>query len=247
VKHLPKSITGVLFVHGYNGNSYDMVELAEAAASRGMIARNMTLPGHEGHARNMLPFGWSDWADAVHKELILLKTQCDTVFMVGHSLGGSLVLHTAAHEQVDGVIAICPPLRLLPFSRQFLSVIKHFIPYLPTLREDIHDPEARRRYTKAQGEYRWTPVKPAESMLEGLLCLHTELPLVTVPTLIIASTRDHVVPIRDCQEIYSLLGSPEKHMLVFQRSFHVIMKDYDREDVISNLMTFIQGNMRQMM
>jgi carboxylesterase len=234
--HIP-SATGVLFVHGFNGKRHDMVELTEAAISYGMIACNMTLPGHEGPARDMLPFGWSDWADAVHKELMLLKTQCDRVFMVGHSLGGSLVLRTAAHEQVDGVIALCPPLRLHPLSKQFLSLIKHFIPYLPTLREDINDPEARRRYT--QGQYKWTPIKPAESMVRGLACLYEELPLVTAPTMIIASTHDHVVPIRDCREIYNLLGTHEKYFITFQRSFHVIMKDYDQKDVVGNIMAFL--------
>jgi carboxylesterase len=233
--HVPPA-TGVLFVHGYNGKRHDMVELTEAAIACGMIVRNMVLPGHEGPAHDMLPFGWSDWADAVHKELKLLKTQCDRVFLVGHSLGGSLVLHTAAHEQVDGVIALCPPLRLHPFSKPFLALIKHFIPYLPTLREDINDPEARRHYT--QGQYKWTPVKPAESMLKGLLCLYEELPAVTVPTMIIASTRDHVVPIRDCTEIYNLLGSHEKYFITFQRSFHVIMKDYDQEEVVASIMAF---------
>jgi esterase/lipase len=56
-----------------------------------------------------------------------------------------------------------------------------------------------------------------------------------------------VVPIRDCKEIYNLLGSPEKHLLIFQESFHVIMKDYDREDVTSNIMAFIRGDMCQVM
>ncbi len=54
------------------------------------------------------------------------------------------------------------------------------------------------------------------------------------------SVFDHVVPARDGQEIYRRIGSKEKHLVTFHRSYHVIMKDYDREEVFAKTVAFIQ-------
>jgi carboxylesterase len=108
---------------------------------------------------------------------------------------------------------------------------------LPTLREDVHDPEARRRYRR--DVYRWTPMTPVASMLEFLPTLRAELPQITAPALIMTSIFDHVVPARDGRELYRRIGSKEKHLVTFHRSYHVIMKDYDREEVIAKTTAFI--------
>jgi hypothetical protein len=51
---------------------------------------------------------------------------------------------------------------------------------------------------------------------------------------------DHVVPMRDGREIYRLLGSKEKHLLILRRSYHVIMKDHDREEVYARSLAFVE-------
>src|SRR5438876_5943363 len=203
-----------------------------------MITKNMLLPGHGGKVKDMLSIGWEEWAQAVHHELSLLKELCDVVFLVGHSLGGALVLHVAAHEEIAGVVPICAPLHLQPWLKPAVSLGKYLIPLLPTIREDVRDPEARRRYTR--DVYRWTPMAPVESMLAFLPQLRAELPRVTAPALVMTSLHDHVVPARDGREIYHLLGSQEKHLVTFHRSYHVIMKDHDREEVFEKTLAFIQ-------
>src|SRR2546423_13191892 len=103
---LNKPTIGVLLVHGLNGGRRDFAELELALQDRGMLTNNMLLPGHVTHIREVLSLGWQDWADAVRAELIALKQRCDVVFIVGHSLGGSLTLHIAAHEEVAGSVHI---------------------------------------------------------------------------------------------------------------------------------------------
>ncbi|MEO8970164.1 MAG: alpha/beta fold hydrolase [Ktedonobacteraceae bacterium] len=229
---------GVLLIHGLNGSRHDMEELANFLASQGLIAENMLLPGHGLHVRKLMPLGWSDWAKAVYGELRTLKQRCDVVFLVGHSLGGALALHVAAHEEVEGVVAMCAPLHLHPMTRYFVRAAKYIIPLLPTVREDVRDPEARRRYSR--DVYRWTPMRPVESMLQFLPTLRAELPTIAVPALVMTSIHDHVVPARDGREIYHLLGSREKHLVTFHRSYHVILKDHDREEVFAKTYAFIR-------
>src|SRR5260370_10733974 len=103
---------GVLFVHGLNGSTHDMDELVELLASAGLETRNMLLPGHGTHVRDMIPLGWTEWASAVQQEVSLLKERCDLVFLVGHCLGAALCLHTAVREEVSGLVAMCTPLHM---------------------------------------------------------------------------------------------------------------------------------------
>jgi carboxylesterase len=87
--------------------------------------------------------------------------------------------------------------------------------------------------------YRWTPMAPVESMLRFLPQLRAELPRITAPALIMASRHDHVVPVSDGREIYRHIGSRDKHLVTFHRSYHVIMKDHDREEVFAKTLAFI--------
>ncbi len=234
----PSVSVGVLLIHGLNGSIHDMEELAAFLASSGMVARPILLPGHGTHVRDMLPIGWEDWVEAVKSELHDLRSRCERVFLVGHSLGGALCLHIAAHEEIAGLVTMCAPINMYPGMLTAVRMVKYVTPLLPTIREDVRDPTARRSYTR--NVYRWTPMAPVESMLQYLPSLRAELPLVKAPILIMTAIHDHVVPARDGRAIYRLVGSEERHLLTLHHSYHVIMKDHDREEVFARTLMFIQ-------
>lgn len=236
---------GVLLVHGLNGSRRDLEEMTQLLRTKGYRAENILLPGHGTHVRDMLGLGWLEWTEAVNRELALLKEDCDLVFLIGHSLGGALCLHAAAHEPVAGIITMCAPIHMRPWLRPVISLAKHVTPLLPTLREDVRDPQARKLYTR--DVYRWTPMAPVESLLLFLPHLRLELPQVTAPVLIMAARYDHVVPARDSREIYRLIGSQEKHLVTFHRSYHVIMKDHDKEEVFARTLAFLAKHIAKYM
>src|SRR6185312_13128485 len=119
-----RPVIGVLLVHGLNGSRRDMEELAQFLQARDMIAVNMLLPGHGSHVRDMFDLGWSEWSSAVRHALHELQQRCDAVFLVGHSLGGALCLHTAAHEEVAGVVTMCAPLHMYPWTRPLVRLAR---------------------------------------------------------------------------------------------------------------------------
>lgn len=228
---------GVLLIHGLNGSLNDMVEVEEVLRRHNLLTRNVLLPGHGSNVRDLFALGWPEWSAAVLEEYKLLKRQCGRVFLVGHSLGGALALHIAAHQEVAGIVSMCAPLKLHSWLGPLVRAAKYVMPLVPTIREDIRDSQARRRHTR--DVYRWTPMRPVESMMNYLPILREELPGVTAPALIMASARDHVVPARDGREIYRLIGSREKYLVTFHHSYHVIMKDHDREEVFAKTEAFI--------
>ena len=236
-QHTNKAAIGVLLVHGFAGSKNDLAEMELLLRQRGMITRNMALPGHGTTVRDLMTVGWNDWAKAVRAELQALKQDCDAVFLVGHSLGGALALHTAAYEEVSGVVSMCAPIRMYPMTRFLVWAGKFFTPFVPSFGEDIHDRGARHRY--AHDGYAWMPTSALESMMLYLPTLRAELARITAPALIMISIHDHVVPGRDGREIYRLIGSKDKHLITFYQSYHVIMKDHDREEVFSQTIDFI--------
>lgn len=235
-------VIGVLLIHGLNGNPSDLAELATFLQEHGMGTTTMLLPGHGEHGCEMRPVHWQEWTAAVHTELNRLKEQCDLVFLLGHSLGGTLALYVAAQEEVTGVVAICPPLQLDPWLPLVVGLLKYVMPVVPTLHADVRDPEARRRLGEV---YRWASTQTMASALQFCQHVRAALPQVTAPALILTSLHDHVVPARDAQEIYHLLGSPTKHLVTFQHSAHVLIMDYDREAVFAQTAAFIAQQVRE--
>jgi carboxylesterase len=132
---------------------------------------------------------------------------------------------------------------MYPWTLPAVRMVKLFTPVLPTIREDVRDARARRSYTR--DVYRWTPMAPVLSMLRSLPILRKELPSITTPVLVFAAVHDHVVPVRDGLAIYRLLGSSEKQLVILHRSYHVVMKDHDRDEVMQKTLSFVQKHAHQ--
>lgn len=237
MQQVRKPVIGVLLVHGLNGSRDDMQEIHDMLLAQGIVSVNLLLPGHGLPVSAMLPVGWPEWSEAVLHATQQLKQQCDLVFLVGHSLGGAICLHVSAREEVAGVVAMCAPIAMPFWMEPAVRFARVFTPMLPSLPEDVHDAVARRRYARA-GQ-RWTAMAPVHSMLRFLPTLRAELPSITAPALLMIALHDHVVPARDGRIIYRLLGSREKYLITFHRSYHVVMKDYEREEVCTKTLAFI--------
>lgn len=234
--------TGALLVHGLNGSQQDMDELTGFLASNDIITLNVLLPGHEARTRDRLAFDWFECSYVVRKELQKLKQWCKYVFLIGHSSGGALCLHVAASEPITGIVTMCAPIYLYPWMFPAVRLLKHFSPVAPKLCEDLRSYEARRRSTHQ------TNSKPSGAPLDStshyLLALRTELSSVTAPALIMTAIQDHFVPARDAQAIYRLISSQEKYLVKFRRSYHLLMKGHDREEVFARTLDFIQSHIQ---
>jgi carboxylesterase len=221
---------GVLLVHGLYGSLRDMEELNVLLSSRGTLVRDR------------LPIDWLGWSNMVCKELQRLKQWCKYVFLIGHSLGGSLCLHVAVSEPVAGVVTMCAPVYLYPWMFPAIGLVKHFTPVSPLLCEDLPSYEVRRRLTP--DVYSGNLLASVESTSHYLPSLRTELPFVSVPALIMTAIHDEVVPARDGQAIYRLIGSQEKYLVKFRRSSHMLLKGHDREEVFVRTLDFVQNHVR---
>ena len=84
--------------------------LALALADAGLSVELPLLPGHGTDISDMLPTRWKDWSDAAEAAYAELAARCDSVVVVGLSMGGMLSVWLAEHHPEIAAIAVVNPL-----------------------------------------------------------------------------------------------------------------------------------------
>src|SRR6266480_2736542 len=99
---------GVLVSHGYTGNPQSMRYLAECLASAGFTVALPRLKGHGTTADDMAQATASDWIADLEQATAWLQQRCDTLFVTGLSMGGTLTLLMAGQHPAlfKGIVPI---------------------------------------------------------------------------------------------------------------------------------------------
>jgi len=231
---------GCLLTHGFTGSPFEMRELGEYLAGKGLTVLCRPLPGHGTSARDMLKTNWHNWYRGAVDNLAELSKSCEKVFLCGMSMGGTLSLHMAAHYarryKVAGVAAYGAPIYLKNILLPILPLAKKVLTFKPPSESDVADPAAK----EAQESYDRTPLECISSLLELLSHVRNDLQDITVPALLIQSTKDNTVHPPNVWLVHKLLGSSDKTVIEVNRSYHVITVDYDKDIVKEKTYEFIR-------
>src|SRR5258708_34044224 len=73
---------------------------------------------------------WQDWYLSALDGYHLLRQNCDRVFALGFSMGALLALRLAAAEDVAGVVAMAPPLRLNSTAGGRVHLLRYIQPII---------------------------------------------------------------------------------------------------------------------
>jgi pimeloyl-ACP methyl ester carboxylesterase len=93
-----------LLLHSYAASPDEMRALAEAIyATRQDTVVVPRLQGHATLPSELQQYTMDDWYTQVERELLVLKTTCAQVHIVGSSIGGALALRLAEDHDVAGV------------------------------------------------------------------------------------------------------------------------------------------------
>ncbi len=226
---------GCLLVHGFTATPEEMRPLGVALAQRGFPVSAVRLPGHGTSPEDLERTTWLAWVACVDEELTRLRAQVPRVAIAGMSMGALLALHAAATRTaaVDALVLcgtpITPPwgLRLLPllvrlpgFATRYRFIPKHNGP-------DISDPAER----AATHSYDRMPLHAVLQFAKLQAAVRAELKRVTQPALLMHGRHDHSIPIANLGALQQRLASAYIETHVFERSWHVITLDVEREQV----------------
>ena len=235
----------VLFVHGFVGAGNNFADLPERLATLGWRVRVMRLPGHGTSPRDMLDLTADKLLDAVRQELRTLQGRYGKVIVIGHSMGGTLSTLAVAEDGADGLVLGAP----------FFGVTSHWYyilepetwtrlarPFLPWIYKGQIFLQVNRKEARPEiVSYAWIPH-------HGLMILYelgrrardvATLAKITCPVLVIHARGDVAASIEADREAYDAMASTQKQAVWLTRSNHHIFWDYEREEVMHAVETFV--------
>ncbi|MEG0386282.1 MAG: alpha/beta hydrolase [Solibacillus sp.] len=223
---------GILVSHGFTGSPQSMRPLCEAYAAAGYTVCGPLLKGHGTHYEDMEKTTYQDWILSIEEGYQWLQERCETIFVTGLSMGGTLTLYMAEqHPEIRGIIPINAAV-VLPA----MEPIRHMtdVQFLDGIGSDIKKPGV------TELAYAKTPVRSVSEILTLAEDVRKLLFNITCPTLIFVSDEDHVVPPYNSQIIADGILSTEKDICRLENSYHVATLDNDQEFIINHTLSFIK-------
>lgn len=227
---------GILVIHGFTGTTQSMHSLGKAYADAGLTVLGPRLTGHGISPEEMANAEFKDWLQDVEEALDELRLHADKIFITGLSMGGALTLYLAEnYDDILGIIPINAAIDMPDFRALYQTQKAANVEFIEGIGSDIKKPNTR------ELAYAKTPVKSMKELLDLMKLVRENLSQVTCPTLIFASTVDHVVPPENSQIIYQEISSHDKSIIKLEESYHVATLDNDLELIASQSLQFINN------
>ena len=239
---------GCLCLHGLSASPQEVYWLGKHMAAAGFTVLGPRLFGHGTQAEDLYRARWRDWYYSALDGYHVLRQMCDTVFVMGLSMGGITTLKIAAEQDVAGAVVLGAPLR---FGRSLAPAhyIKYFKPNMgKSNRED--DPLHARilELQKQRGERVTGRAAYYRQEMNAVAELHkytaevaTSLHKITAPVMLVYSPKDEIVPIENVKRIQmGLTRAAYVETLIVQNSGHILTNDVDHEQVFARVEAFVK-------
>jgi len=217
---------GILVLHGFTGSPKSVTPWGRAMAEQGWTVSVPLLPGHGTRWQDMNLTTWQDWYHEAERALRDLRSTCDTVFVMGLSMGGSLTLRLAEQhgDAIRGIALVNPAVHTERIDRFLLPVLQHVISGFPGISNDIAKPD------QDEGAYDRIPLKAAHSLSQMWRDVKENLPSITMPVLLFRSTQDHVVEPSNSAHILANVASTDVTATL----------DYDADIITRDSIAFVR-------
>ena len=244
-------------IHGIGGHGVTFKRLGQALVPHGYAVEALDLPGH-GHSPGRRGWlrRWRDWRDAVLVVLRSVHTRYPGIpmFLVGHSMGGTVVLDLALEEAqalqklgVQGLILSNPALDPagVAWWRLVLARLLSWLWPSFTLATGIADTAASRDplvlAQRAADPWRHSrcSARLGSEFLDTTHRLRRGAPQLLQPLLLLQGGADQVTPAAGGQQFFAAAGSPDKTLLQYPESYHELYDDLDRDQVFADLITWL--------
>lgn len=224
---------GCVMIHGFTATPWCFRELGAYLAGAGYTVSAPLLPGHGLTPEALEACRWESWIDTALKEAQDLKRSTNSIFLLGHSIGGAVALLSADRFDAKGVILISTPVRPMDWRLRLLPIIRPFVrSWKKGRRSDLSK-------LPAGAEYDRYPLKGVAQLLVMLREVRKRIGNIQCPVLILHGRGDRRVSVKDADWIYDRIGSDIKEKIIIEDDRHLITMGSEKERVADEVRNFM--------
>jgi alpha-beta hydrolase superfamily lysophospholipase len=250
----------IIAVHGLSGAARDFRPLGTYAAAHGVITYAYELRGQGNDPirtrRGDIHHPWLWLADlADFTRLVRQRHPNLPLFYYGESMGALVALHAAAlsaPDRIDGLILASPVVQVKnPLSWWQTLLLRVSIRLAPKYRVSFareHTPPPR--LTRDDAYQQWLQQAPhtLKRFTLRLLGHIGRLMLqsgdaagqLTLPVLVLYAGQDVLVTPEAVEQFYRRIASRDKEKYLFPKSYHLLLHDHDKAQVLDVIGTWLQ-------
>lgn len=237
-----KGRIGVLLIHGYTSSPLDFKPMIDFLSRKNITVLAPLLKGHGTSPQNLATTSYVDWEKSVKDAFNILKKNCSSLFVVGHSFGGNLCIELVKKNKVKGFISIATPVF---FQKQgFVRAMFYSLRFFKVFFKKKYPSDYNNTINKARFVYNSAPVNTMSSVIKIIRKSIRDLDKVKCPVLVLQSRGDKTTNPKSADFIYNKIGCNKKELKIINDSHHLFILDKKvNKGVFKDIYYFIKENL----
>ena len=236
-----------LLLHGWLSTPLDFGDLPRTLDEAGWDVYAPLQLGHGGRPTAMIGVTADDLLDASRAHYEALRARYATVALVGFSMGGTVATILASEEPPDRLVLLAPFYDVQ--HKWYYGLRPHTWHGLlsPFLRYVVR-PQGLARINREEGlseiaAYTAYPATALGALFELRRRATTEVDpgALPMPVLLLHSTGDESASCAASRQFVGRMPPADKHVVVFHRSNHQLLHDYERREAIEAIVAFLNA------
>jgi esterase/lipase len=236
----------LLLVHGFGDSPVVYREMSRELASRGFTCKAIRLPGFAERPQTFSEMTWHNWVDRVREEISQFREAGRPVWLVSHSLGGTVTLKYATdYDDIEGVISMAPLIEvsnerspLMP-PRTWFNLLTTSLPFMTIVENPF--PRDLRRAPPAwdPGHDHFFSINVFDELFQLMDEVNAGALRIGCPLLLILSPSDKVVNPAAAKAFLERTSANPAEVIMAENSGHVIPMDQEWVEVCEWIEEFV--------
>lgn len=242
----------LIVVHGIGEHSGRYKDFAEKLDDLPISVFGFDLRGHgRSEGSRVYVRSFQDFISDIYayRQWIENRYQKQKFILLGQSLGGLISVSTVLRDQAHwkALILMSPFFAVYKTHGILNSLAAALACFIPNLiwKNPIkpsylsHDLEEVKKYKEDQLIQRAITARLACEMFRGCSLVYNQAREIQLPVLILAAGDDRIVSLKATQKFFKGISSTEKKMEVFERSYHELLHEKERDEAILLIREFL--------
>ena len=229
---------GVYIIHGFTNSTYETKEFAQYMGKKGFYAVADNLPGHGTSVEECNRCKYQNWIDFVEQRVAEMSSKCDSIYLVGISMGSVLALHLSTLFPINASIFAATVLKFKDyFGTRVLTPMLHKI--VPFRKKKYSYPKEIRDSINFLGYHSW-PMSAVNEFRKLTNKVRKDLPLINTPALIMHSNLDKLQHPANTDLVFNSISSKIKEKFFVDAAGHnLFIKSPDQEKIFKKAAAFL--------